>query len=81
MCSELLSVFGYCRRLEGSAPPLSLAKARPMSCQIALSRGGVDYGGQGFGSPWVATRWLRTESSVHRARRRMKPGSQVEYGL
>ena len=36
------------------------------------------FGGQGFVRPSVVVRWFRTASSVHRASRRMKPGSQLE---
>ena len=36
------------------------------------------HGGQGFARPSVMVRWCRTASSVQRASRRMKPGSQLE---
>jgi hypothetical protein len=39
---------------------------------------GSDHAGHGFARPRVAVRWVRTASSVHRASRRMKPGSQLE---
>ena len=66
------------------ATPRAMHTCDPENSMMKLATDNVaggDHGGHGFARPSVVVRWFRTASSVHRASRRMKPGSQLEYGL